>query len=85
MRCFLKFIFGMVMLTARQRDQNPANLYDIYLLLCIQYWTPDDRQKTFPKHVDFYSKNKFKKLVRLVGFILRIIGISTLYRKTTFQ
>jgi hypothetical protein len=25
-----------------------------------------------PKHVDFYSKNKFEKLVHLVGFIIRI-------------
>ena len=25
-----------------------------------------------PKHVEFYSKNKFKKLVHLVGFIIRI-------------
>jgi len=24
------------------------------------------------KHVDFYSKNKFVKLVHLVGFIIRI-------------
>ena len=48
------------------------NLYDMYLLLCIQYWTPDDGQKTCPKHVEFYSKNKFVKLVHLVGFIIRI-------------
>jgi len=26
---------------------------------------------TVPKHVEFYSKNKFEKLVHLVGFILR--------------
>ena len=44
-------------------------LYDIYLLLCIQYQTPDDGQKTCPKYVEFYSKNKFEKLVHLVGFI----------------
>ena len=25
-----------------------------------------------PKHVEFYSKNKFQKLVQLVGFIIRI-------------
>jgi len=25
-----------------------------------------------PKHVEFYSKNKFQKLVHLVGFILKI-------------
>jgi hypothetical protein len=47
-------------------------LYDIHLLLCIQYLTPDDGQKTCPKHVEFYSKNKFEKLVHLVGFIIRI-------------
>jgi len=44
----------------------------MYLLLCIQYWTPDDGQKTCPKHVEFYSKNKFEKLVHVVGFIMRI-------------
>jgi len=47
-------------------------LYDIYLLLCIKYLTPDDGQKTCPKHVEFYSKNKFEKLVHLVGFIIRM-------------
>jgi hypothetical protein len=47
-------------------------LYDKYLLLCIQYSTPDDGQKTCPKHVEFYSKNKCEKLVHLVGFIIRI-------------
>jgi hypothetical protein len=47
------------------------NLYDIYLLLYMQYYTPDDGQKTCPKHVVFYSKNKFEKLVHLVGFIIR--------------
>ena len=34
--------------------------------------TPDDGQKTCPEHVEFYSKNKFEKLVHLVGFIIRI-------------
>jgi hypothetical protein len=43
----------------------------IHMLLCIQYWTPDDGQKTCPKHVEFYSKNKFEKLVHLVDFIIR--------------
>ena len=33
--------------------------------------TPDDGQRNCPKHVDFYSKNKFEKLVHLVGFIAR--------------
>ena len=48
------------------------NLYDIYLLLCIQHLTPDDGQNICPKHVEFYSKNKFEKLVHFFGFIIRI-------------
>jgi len=55
------------LLASRQHNQ-----YDIHLLLCIQYYTPDDGQKTCPKHVEFCSKNKFDKLVHLVGFIIRI-------------
>jgi len=34
--------------------------------------TPDDGQRNCLKHVEFYSKNKFEKLVYLVGFIIRI-------------
>jgi hypothetical protein len=45
-----------------------ANLYDI-LLLCVQWKAPDDGQRNCSKHVDFHSKNKFDKLVHLVGFI----------------
>ena len=45
-------------------------LYDIYLLLCMQYQTPDDEQKTCPKHVQSYSKNKFLKLVHILDFII---------------
>ena len=41
-------------------------------LLCVQWKTPDDGQRKCPKHVEFYSKNKFEKLVHLVGFIIRI-------------
>jgi len=41
------------------------------LLLCVK--TPDDGQRNCLKYVEFYSKNKFKKLVYLVGFIIRII------------
>jgi len=29
-------------------------------------------KRNCPKHVDFYFKNKFEKLVHLVGFIIRI-------------
>ena len=41
-------------------------------LLCVQRKSPDDGQRNCPKHVEFYSKNKFEKLVHLVGFIIRI-------------
>jgi len=33
---------------------------------------PDDGRRSCPKHVEFFSKNKFEKLVHLVGFIIRI-------------
>jgi len=32
--------------------------------------TPDEGRRDWPKHVEFYSKNKFEKLVHLVGFII---------------
>ena len=41
-------------------------------LLCVKWKTPDDGQRNCPKHVEFYSKNKFEKLVHLIGFIIRI-------------
>jgi len=41
-------------------------------ITCIQYKTPDDGQKTCLKHVEFYSRNKFGKLVHLIAFIIRI-------------
>jgi len=34
--------------------------------------TPDDGQRNCPKNVEFYSGNKFEKLVHLVGFVIRI-------------
>jgi len=40
-------------------------------LLCVQCYTRDDGQINCTKHVEFYSKNKFEKLVHLVGFIIR--------------
>jgi predicted DNA-binding ArsR family transcriptional regulator len=41
-------------------------------LLCEQWKTPDDGQRNCPKYVEFYSRNKFEKLVHLGGFIMRI-------------
>jgi len=45
---------------------------NLYVLLRVQWKTPDDGQRICPKHVEFYSKNKFEKLVHLVGFVTRI-------------
>jgi hypothetical protein len=49
-----------------------AHLYNIHHCLCVQWTTPDDGQGNCPKHVEFHSKNRFEKLVHLVGFITRI-------------
>jgi hypothetical protein len=46
-------------------------------LLCVQRKTPDDGQRDCPKHVDFHSKNKFEKLVHIVGFIIRNLSRCT--------
>ena len=51
---------------------SQQNLYDIYLLLCVQCQTPDNGHRNWPKHIEFHSKNKFEKLVHLVRFIIRI-------------
>jgi hypothetical protein len=46
-------------------------------LLCVQWKTPGDGQRNCPKHVEFHSKNKFEKLMHLVGFILRNLSRCT--------
>jgi hypothetical protein len=40
-------------------------------LMCVQWKISDVGQRNCPKHVEFHSKNKFAKLVNLVGFIIR--------------
>jgi hypothetical protein len=45
------------------------NLYDIHLMY-VQSWTPDDRRKDRPKHVEWYSINP--KIVHLVGFTIEM-------------
>jgi len=42
------------------------------IAVCVQWKTPVDGQRNRPKHVEFYPKNKFEKLVHLVGLIIRI-------------
>jgi len=43
------------------------------IAVCTVKKTPDDGQRNCPKHVELHSKNKFEKLVHLVGFIIRNI------------
>jgi len=49
-----------------------CNLYDIHHCCVNSEKTPDDGQRNCPKHVEFYSKNKFEKLVHLIGFVITI-------------
>ena len=49
-----------------------ANLNDIYHCCVYSEKTPGEGQRNCPKRVEFYSKNKFEKLVHLVGFVIRI-------------
>jgi len=41
------------------------------IAVCVQRKNPDDGQRNCPKRVEFHFKNKFDKLVHLVGFIVR--------------
>ena len=41
--------------------------------LCVQWKIPDEGQRDCPKHVEFYSKNKFEKLVHLVCLTLILL------------
>ena len=54
---------------------------NLYVLLCVQWKTPDDGQRNCLKHVEFYSKNKFEKLVHPVGFIIRSYIVVYLFFK----
>jgi hypothetical protein len=55
--------------------QMSANLYDIYHCCVYSEKLLLMDRGSLPKHVEFSSKNKFEKLVHLVGFIIIIIII----------
>jgi len=52
---------------------------------CVLWKTPADGQRNCPKHVEFYSKSKFEKLVHLVGFIIRIYHDARSAEHQTFK
>jgi hypothetical protein len=64
----------LLLLQQNQTSQQSAVSRPVWHkpLLRVQWKTPDDGQRHCPKHVEFYSKNKFEKLAHLVGFIIRI-------------
>jgi len=53
-------------------DPADNKLYDTYHCCVYSEKSRNDGQRNCPKHVEFYSKNKFEKLVHLVGFIIRM-------------
>jgi len=60
-----KFADSLILLTGSQQTCMT------YTTAVCTVKTPDDGQRNCPKQVEFYSKNKFQKLVYLVGFIIR--------------
>jgi len=50
---------------------HTAMVYVIQVCCVYSEKTPDDGHRNCPKHVQCYPKNKFEKLVHLVGFIIR--------------
>ena len=46
------------------------------IAVCTVKKTPDGGQRNSTKHVEFYSKNKFEKLVHLIGFIIRVYHVA---------
>jgi len=69
-------VFTVCGIMHRRCCQDPVrklsvNLYDIYHCCVYSEKTPNDGQRNCLKHVEFYFKNKFEKLVHLVGFVIR--------------
>jgi len=65
-------MFRTVPLSIIRSFSLSANLYDIYHCCVYSEELLMMGQRNCPKHVEFYSKNKFEKSVHLVGFIIRI-------------
>ena len=51
----------------------------------VQWKTPDDGQRNCPKHVEFLDKNKFGKLVHLVGFVIQKLSLRSLRNAYSVQ
>ena len=78
----MSYICRTGLLTACEQDQLSATCMTYTIAAC-KVKTPDDAQRNCPKHVEFYSKNKFEKLVHVVGFIIRM-NILSCYKIMSF-
>jgi len=50
------------------------------IIRSVSLYTSDDGHRNCPKHVEYYSQNKFEKLVHLVGFIISILTVPAALR-----
>ena len=77
MQHFLQFIFGIKLYTFRTFPLSVIRSFSTYTQQwCMSYRFTDSLRegsvrRNCMKYVAFYSENKFEKLVRLVGFIIR--------------
>ena len=62
-----------------------AKLYDLHHCCVYSEKTPDNEQRNCLKHVEFHSKNKFEKLVHLLGFIIRNFNTMYSHMKVTWE
>ena len=53
-------LVSMIRTELQFRPDPARKLYDIHHCCVYSENTPDDGQRNCPKHVDFYSKNKFE-------------------------
>ena len=77
MHYFLKSIFGIKVYMFRTVPLYIIRSFSLYTQQCyMSYRFVDSLRagsgRNCPKHVGFYSKNNFEKLVHLVGFIIKI-------------
>jgi len=84
MHQFLKFIFGIKFYMFRTVPVSIIRSFSLYTQQWYMSYRFADiyhccvcgekllmnGQRNSPKHLEFYSKNKFEKLVHLVGFII---------------
>ena len=77
MQSFLKFIFGIKLYMFRTVPLSVIRSFSLYTQQWYMLYRFADSLRAgsgrnCTKHVEFYSRNKFEKLVHLVGFIVRI-------------